>query len=475
MIIVVEDDPVIRRSVVEFLETAGHDVEGFSNAEDALAAARESPPDVLVTDIQLPGMSGLDLIAELGKVDPGIVRIAMTAHASVQSVITAMRHGAYEYLEKPVDLEQLVRLVERAVAQRRSSRELDWLRSATGEPEGLETIVGDSPAIAAVRRQVEALAQLGEMVPPVLITGETGVGKGVLARTIHVARLGADASWIEINCAALPATLIEAELFGYERSAFTDAKQAKPGLFEAAGTGTVFLDEIGELDLPMQAKLLKVVESQSVRRLGSVRDRPIRAAIIAASNMDLKSATQDGSFRADLFHRLAAFAIEIPPLRERGDDALALAQILLADAAGKYRKALTGLAPEAEAAIRGHTWPGNVRELRFAIERAVILSPRDATLLAGALVQTEHSDGVGGPQSASTPAGGAGVRVDASGVHVDLPEEGVPFAELERAILNAALGRSGGNVVGAARLLDLSRDAVRYRMRKLGLGTKGGQ
>lgn len=464
MIYVVEDEPVLRRSLVDFLSLGERQVEGFGSAEDAFSAVEGAPPDVVISDLQLPGMGGLELLAKLAEIDPSMVRIAITAHASTKSVLSAMRSGCYEYLEKPVDLEQLERLVDRALAARRSSRELAWLREGRA-PSGVgRRLVGESDAIADLRRQIEMLGSIGTGAPPVLISGETGVGKGLIAHLIHLARFGEEAPFIEVNCAALPASLIEAELFGHERSAFTDAKAAKPGLFEAAGKGTVFLDEIGELELALQPKLLSVVESATVRRLGGVRDRPISACVLAATNADLEERVRDGRFRADLYHRLKGFTVEVPPLRLRSEDAVLMARTFLLESARKYDKALEALSAEAEARIRNGRWEGNVRELRFAVERAVILTPAHVGTLG-----EEHLPGADSAPANTPETPEMQITAGLTGVAVSLPEGGVAFADLERAILESALRQAGGNVAAAARLLQLTREAMRYRLKKLGI------
>jgi DNA-binding NtrC family response regulator len=374
-----------------------------------------------------------------------------------------MRAGAFEFIEKPVDLARLVRLIDRALAERRTQRELAWVRSAGAS----DALLGSSLAMQQLRERIAALKALPPGAPPVLIQGETGTGKGLVARAIHRARFGDTAPWIEVNCAALPATLIEAELFGYERSAFTDARTAKPGLFEAADGGTLFLDEVGELALDVQAKLLKVLEAGAVRRLGGLRDRPIKVAVIAASNVDLEKASREGRFRPDLFHRLSALPITLPPLRERAGDVLELAKAFLAELAPRYRKPLAEFGATAIAQLQAHAWPGNVRELRFAIERAVLLAPADVRTLEA----IPSLAPAGTPPASSPAATGPAVLASDAGVTVRLPPGGVSFDEIERAVLRAALVQAGQNVSQAARLLRLSRDTLRYRLRRHGLDT----
>ncbi|MCC6334185.1 MAG: sigma-54-dependent Fis family transcriptional regulator [Myxococcales bacterium] len=458
MIFVVEDDPTLLRMIGDYLAASGHDVERFERAEDALTAARTSTPDLVLTDVQLGSMSGIDLVGKLGQIDASILRVVMTAHGSVQTAVEAMRAGAFEFLEKPLDLARLARLVDRALGERRTARELAWVRGGSAE-----LLLGSSPAMAVVRERIAALARVPSGAPPVLVQGETGVGKGVVAKALHRARLGERAPWIEVNCAALPATLIESELFGYERSAFTDARTAKPGLFEAADGGTLFLDEVGELPLEVQAKLLKVLEAGAVRRLGGLRDRPVRVEVIAASNVDLEKAVREGRFRADLFHRLAALPIALPPLRERGGDLLELAEAFLKELSARYRKPLTGFTASALAQLQAHDWPGNIRELRFALERAVLLAPPGATSL----------EAIPGLVAASPQAvpGQASILAAGGAIEIRLPSEGVAFDTLERAILQQAMVLAGQNVSQAARLLHLSRDTLRYRLRRYGLDT----
>ncbi len=478
MIFVVEDDPLLRRSLVEFLTIKGQPVEGFDAAEPALEAARHNLPDVVISDVQLPGMGGLELLEALGALDPTMVRVAVTAHASLPAAVRAIRGGVYDYLEKPVQLDRLLLVVERAAKERQARRELDWQRNR-GRNTGLaQALLGTSPAMDSVRQQVAMLASLQGEPPPVLIMGETGAGKGLVSRLLHDARLGDRKPFIEVNCAALPTHLVEGELFGNEKSAYTDARSARTGLVEAADGGTLLLDEIGELPLDVQAKLLQFLESRQVRRVGGVRTRPVQTTILSATNVSLPSAVAAGRFRADLYHRLAALTLDVPSLRQRGD-AVEMAQLLLRDAAVRYRKDVLSLSVPAQQAILAHAWPGNLRELRFAMERAVLLSPAGTTQLpASVLALAAHPEHpatttVTHPASAG-PASSAHVVVTPSGVRVELPPGGAPLEELERAVLKAALEANAGNVVQTARYLALSRDTLRYRVKKFGLEVEDG-
>ncbi len=455
MIFVVEDDPSLNRLIGDYFVTSGHEVTRFTRAEDALSAAKTATPDLVLTDVQLPGMSGVQLVTELIKLEPKLLCVVMTAHGSVQVAVDAMRAGAFEFVEKPVDLARLVRLVNRALAERKTERELAWARGGASSE-----LLGQSPQMLELRERIATLSRLPVGGPPLLVQGETGVGKGAVARALHRARFGEAAPWIEVNCAALPATLIESELFGHERSAFTDAKQAKAGLFEAADGGTLFLDELGELPLDVQAKLLKVLESGVVRRVGGLKDRTVRVAVIAASNVDLEKASRAGRFRADLYHRLAALPLFIPPLRERGSDVVLLSRAFVSELASRYQREGMKLTEQAERQLQAHSWPGNVRELKFAIERAVLLSP---------VGTSEVSNIPGLALAAPVSATQAAIEATASGVRVELPASGISFETLEKAILERALVLSSGNVSGAARLLDLSRDTIRYRLKKHGL------
>jgi DNA-binding NtrC family response regulator len=449
-ILVIEDEPVLRRQIARALEGAGHQVHLADNAADGLSQAQGEAPDLVFLDLRLPDRSGIDLLPELQGIDASMPVVLMTAHGSVGDAVEAMRRGAVDYLQKPLDLNELRLLVERVLAQRRKDRELVYHRERQGAlPTG---IVGEDPAILGIFAQVERLrdADLAPgRRPALLLCGETGTGKGIAARAIH-GILG-DGPFIEVNCTALPEPLMEAELFGHERGTFTDAKTARAGLFEAAEGGSLFLDEIGHAPMNLQTKLLKVIEEKRVRRLGSSLERVVDVHVIAATNRDLDEAVAKREFREDLLHRLRVLCFEIPPLRSRHGDIALLARHFCAEIGQLYGRRVA-LGPEAERELLRYAWPGNVRELRNVLERAILLEPGDVL----------------GPQcfaSLHRPPGAAS-DVDP----FTLPEGGVNLAEIERDLIRQALERAGGNRTRAAALLGLTRDTLRYRLEKFDLG-----
>jgi DNA-binding NtrC family response regulator len=384
--------------------------------------------------------------------------IIVTAHGSVEGAVEAMKLGAFHYLKKPVDLEELKVLADRARQSRAAEQELQYYRTRALVEAGTESVVGASPAMRGVMERAREIAALDDT-PPVLITGETGTGKGLIARTIHGLGPRASKPFIDINCTALPATLMEAELFGYERGAFTDAKESKLGLFEAAEGGFLFLDEVGDLELSLQGKLLRAIEERVVRRVGGIRDRKVNVRIIAATNRDLDRDVGGERFRRDLFYRLAVLVLPLPPLRERGDDVILLAERFLAQTAAKYRRSVKRFAASAVEALRSYPWPGNVRELSHVIERAVLWS-RDGELTAEHLGLTRPPE----PAPAAAPAAPAATA---------LPPRGLTLDQWERAALEEALKECGGNQTRAAQRLGISRDTLRYRIKKYGLGAEG--
>ncbi|MCU0938089.1 MAG: sigma-54 dependent transcriptional regulator [Burkholderiaceae bacterium] len=463
-ILVVEDEEVLARNVVRYLQQHGYIAQSAGSAREALALLDDFRPDCALLDYNLPGMDGLQLMAALREREPDLPVIIMTGQGNVQLAVEAMKAGAQNYLSKPVALDE-VRLAVAGVFKRgRTEQTLDYYkkRDARG---GIEMLGGDADSMRAVRSQLQQIvtaeSQLREGAPPaVLITGETGTGKELVARALHFDGPRAGGPFVEINCAALPPNLLESELFGHERGAFTDAKQRKVGLVEAADGGTLFLDEIGDIDAQTQVKLLKLLEERSVRRLGSVRDVRVDVRIIAATHQPLEQMVQRGSFRADLFFRLRMVAVHLPPLRDRGDDVLQLAERFLTEQRKRYGKPRLYLTDSARAVLRGYAWPGNVRELRNMIEQAVLLATQDA-------IEPRHLPVCETLAPAPVTAAPAAAAPKAAQTQSEAAPKSL--VEIERAHLLDALRRCGWNVTQAARLLDISRDTMRYRIEKHGL------
>ncbi|HKV50681.1 MAG TPA: sigma-54 dependent transcriptional regulator [Gemmatimonadaceae bacterium] len=461
-VLVVDDERTLARSIKAYLRESGYEAEVAADAEHALDLLATLRPDVVFADLRLPGMSGITLMQRIHEFDRAIPVIIMTAFGTIEGAVEAVKLGAFDYLKKPVDLEELRLLADRARETSRLKHELSYHRKRAAADPHFAQLVGDSPPMRAVLDRARQVAEL-EDTPPVLITGETGTGKGLLARTMHASGRMASKPFIELTCTALPANLIEAELFGYERGAFTDAKESKIGLFEAAEGGTLFLDEVGDVESALQGKLLRAVEEGVVRRVGGLRDRKVNVRIIAATNRDLEHDVQSGSFRKDLFFRLAVIVLELPPLRERGDDVLLLADRFLARFTAKYGKDVRSIDPQARAAMLAYPWPGNVRELSHVIERAVLWS-QGPTLeashfpLMNAVAPPEMRRG-GDIDAASAD------RADAPA----LPPNGVELSQWERSLIEQALREAGGNQTKAAQRLGISRDTLRYRLKKFGL------
>ena len=458
-VLIVDDEHTLARSAKAFLADHGYEAEVAGSGEQALELLKSLQPDVVFADVRLPGMSGLDLLKRIREFDPVLPVIMLTAYGSIAGAVEAVKLGAFDYVKKPVDLEELKLLADRARENRLLKQELSYYRRRATTDVGFEGLVGESPAIRAVQERARQIAALDET-PPVLLTGETGTGKGVLARAIHASGARAAKPFIEINCTALPATLMEAELFGYERGAFTDAKQSKTGLVEAAEGGFLFLDEIGDVDLSVQGKLLRAIEERAVRRVGSVRERTIDVRIIAATNRDLDREVRRERFRKDLYFRLAVIVLDVPPLRARGEDVLLLTDHYLRLFNTKYGKVVRDLSAAARDLLRSYPWPGNVRELSHVIERAVLWS-RGPTLDVEHLSLTSPADAGPVEQDESPAADAAAPAV--------LPPQGVDLGQWEKSVIEQAMREAGGNQTKAARRLGISRDTLRYRLRKFGL------
>jgi two-component system, NtrC family, response regulator AtoC len=398
------------------------------------------------------------VLREIKRENPEAIVIMITGNVKVDSTISALRGGAYDFIGKPINLEELRVTLRNAIETRQLRREVAQVRKERAREFNFSQIVGESPAM---KKMLGLAAKVAESeVSSVLLQGESGTGKDLVAKAIHYGSQRAEGPFVAVNCAALPATLIESELFGYEKGAFTDAKARKEGLFEQAEGGTLLLDEIGELELSLQAKLLRVLEEGAFRRVGGLKDIPLDVRVLAASNRDLKTESEAGRFRLDLYYRLSIIQIDIPPLRERGDDVLLLSQHYIDMIGARLRRnKVNGLSPEVQKVFRNYDWPGNVRELRNVIERALILEDTDK-------ITTEYLPGGLLAPARVAQAVTAGGNAEPMTRFV-LPQEGISLDEAELSFVKQAIERSGGNQTRAAELLGISRDQLRYRLKKL--------
>jgi two-component system, NtrC family, response regulator AtoC len=467
-VLIVDDERTLARAIKAFLEEAGYGAEVAGDGEKALDLLQSLKPDVVFADVRLPGMSGIDLLRRIREFDPAIPVIIMTAYGTIEGAVEAVKLGAFDYMKKPVDLEELKLLADRARENAVLKQELSYYRRRAASEVPFAGILGTSPAIVAVMDQVRQIAALEE-IPPVLITGETGTGKGLVARTLHKSGSRAGKPFIDVNCTALPANLMEAELFGYERGAFTDAKESKLGLFEAAEGGFIFLDEVGDLELALQGKLLRAIEDRMVRRVGGIRDRRVDVRILAATNRNLEREVQQNLFRGDLYFRLAVILLHLPPLRERGEDAVLLAEHFLQRLRGKYGKQVRRIDARARDALLTYPWPGNVRELSHMIERAVLWSRGDTLTLEDLSLPTFPLSG-----PASEDRAGAVTSPDPRAPAMqetpsELPASGGDLTHWERTLIERAMREAGGNQTRAAQRLGITRDTLRYRLKKFGL------
>ena len=444
-ILIVDDERLIRWSLVERLSAEGYETLEAESGQEALARFGAAV-DLVLLDYRLGDLDGLEVLKALRRRDPDVLIIFFTAFSSLGNAVEVMKQGAYHYATKPFNLDEIVLLVEKALETTRLRREVRALRARQQGPYTLDRIIGDSPAAAATRDLLGKVAS--SPASTVLLTGESGTGKDLAARVIHDTSARAARPFMNVTCSALTETLLESELFGHERGAFTDARERKRGLLESAAGGTVFLDEIGEMSLALQAKLLRFLEEKTFKRVGGAEDVHVDVRVIAATNRNLEDDVRDGSFREDLFYRLNVLPIRLPPLRDRAEDVPVLARFFADGFNREFRKSVREIAPEAMEALQGYAWPGNVRELRNAVERAVLLGED------GRLTVDDF------PLHA--PRGSASAEVA-------LPPGGTNLEAMERSLVAQALDRTGWNQTRAAALLGLNRDQIRYRIEKFGL------
>jgi len=454
-VFVCDDEMLVRLWLEEHLVEEGFDVEAFADGTSVIAATRRDPPDVLLLDLRLPDYSGLEVLAEIQELSPGLPVIMMTAYGEVETAVGAVRAGAYHFLEKPVNLAEILLLIEQALEAYKLRTEVERLRAGHEWRFSEVTLVGRSPAM---RRIVDRISRIGEMGSPsnILIRGESGTGKDLVARAIHARGPRRSEPFVDVNCTALPEQLVESELFGHEAGAFTGARQAKRGLLEVADQGTAFLDEIGDMPASVQAKLLHFLESHSFRRVGGVRDIEVDVHVIAATNRDLTTAVERGDFREDLFYRLNVVPIDIPPLRERPDDIGPLVTHFVKLLSGELRRPESTVTADALATMERFAWPGNVRQLRNVLERVLLFE--DTRVIDLRHLPDEIREG------------GEGGDGETAGFRFVLPAAGVELEEVERELIRQALDRTQGNKSAAARLLGLTRDTLRYRLERYGLG-----
>jgi DNA-binding NtrC family response regulator len=444
-ILVVDDEALIRWSLSERLKAEGYEVLEADTGKAALDKLHDHV-DLILLDYKLPDTDGVSLLREVKQADPDILVVLLTAYATVATAVEAMKLGAYHVANKPFNLDEVAAIVERALETTRLRREVQHLRANAARPYSLQSIVGNSPAIMELRSMVVRVAT--SAASTVLLTGESGTGKDLAAKVIHYASDRSSRPFMNITCSALPEQLLESELFGHERGAFTDAHSQKRGLLESADGGTVFLDEIGEMVPALQAKLLRFLEEKTFKRVGGAADIHVDVRVIASTNRKLEREVEKGRFRNDLFYRLNVLPIDLPPLRSRSQDVPLLIEYFIDGFNKEFRKKVAGASAAAYSLLQRYGWPGNVRELRNVVERAMLLSATDRL----------------------EPRDFAAVTAKSSSSEVfELPPNGVNMEQLERSLVLQALKRCRGNQTRAATLLGLNRDQIRYRIEKFSL------
>jgi two-component system, NtrC family, response regulator AtoC len=469
-ILIVDDERLVRWSLRQKCEEWGYQVMEAPGGEPALRLAHNESLDLILLDVRMQDMSGIQVLEQIKKSPDSPAVIMITADPQLDDVKQSIKLGAYDFIGKPLDFEELRVTIQNALEANRLRSEVQSLRGEVRRHAGYHEVVAVSPKSTDLMSFVRKVAS--SEASTILIQGESGTGKDLIAKTIHYESSRENGAFVAINCSAIPETLMEAELFGHEKGAFTDAKAMKKGLFETAHGGTLFLDEIGELSPLLQAKLLRVLEDQVIRRIGGVRDLQVDVRVVAASNRDLEKAVREGGFRQDLYYRLAIIAIFIPPLRERMDDVLPLVDFFVDLYNRRFKKSVRGISPETRRLLMSHNWPGNVRELKNSIERAMILEDEQIlrpVYLPFAVGEAARSGLTAFEYSVSSDSGGKPLANGRVLPRLYMPEEGTSLEEVERAMVELAMRQANGNQTHAARLLDISRDALRYKLKKFEL------
>src|SRR5690349_11769216 len=466
-ILVVDDERLVRWSLGQKCEEWGYQVVEAPSGEPGLRLAQIESPDLVLLDVRMPDINGIQVLEQIKKAQDAPPVIMITADPQLDDVKSALKLGAYDFIGKPLDFEELHVTIQNALEANHLRSEVQSLRGEVRRHTGYHEVVAVSPKTTELMNFVQKVA--ASEATTILIQGESGTGKDLIAKTIHYESSRQDKPFVAINCSAIPETLMEAELFGHEKGAFTDAKQMKKGLFEAADGGTLFLDEIGELSPVLQAKLLRVLEDQVVRRVGGLRDIQVDVRVIAASNRDLEKAVREGQFRQDLYYRLAIIAIFIPPLRDRKEDILPMVDSFIDRYNRRFRKSIRGITDETRKLLLTHTWPGNVRELKNTIERAMILEEEQFLRPMYLPFSVAETGGRTVFERTAAPENGQALPNGRMLPRLYIPEGGTSLEEVERAMVELAMRQAGNNQTHAARLLDISRDALRYKLKKFGL------
>ena len=457
-ILVIDDEKLIRWTLEQHLVKEGYEVVTAESAEKGLELLTEDVPDLILLDNRLPEMTGLELLEKLNVQERGLMVIMITAYGMVETAVKALKLGAYDYISKPFNLDEITFVIKKALEAGSLRTQVKQLRKESSAQ--VDAIMGECDDMVKVKNLIRKIARSDATT--VLIQGESGTGKELVAKAIHYGSARADKPFMAINCAALPVNLLETELMGHEKGAFTDAKATKKGLFELADGGTVFLDEIGDMDMSMQAKLLRMLEERTFKRVGGVKDIRVDVRLVSATNQELSKAMSEGKFRKDLFYRLQVVPIVVPPLRNRGRDVILLAYHFINYFSQECHKNIHRITREAEDILLAYTWPGNVRELKNVIERAMILEVESE-------IQPEHlpQELLDSVADAAAPAGVLGAPISLDGFII--PESGLSIEDVEHALVRKSLDMANGNQTKAAQLLKMPRDAFRRRMKRFGL------